>query len=263
MRLQEKESLDKHSEDRSAMCPPAEVQRYIDTGDREGEERYPGVERPFNAILDCSSRNHDSVPWYDFMNCCGCGIAGNLWSADRAPREQRRNSNAFATRDAQEECVLRGDFTPRFGTGRPFGRRICFPLHGPDSRPPKAFEMGEARGCSRSVLRSPRRSCKGAHGPPLLASRFRRYGCGALDRRSQGPRCAGVQLVPPTSAGVARRYCRTVGATRASIGAWVASALTRRTGREGRRRRRRRRNEGSVSGILAVRDAAAPTTLRR
>ncbi|KAL1457372.1 hypothetical protein MTO96_043483 [Rhipicephalus appendiculatus] len=147
----------------AACVPPAEVQRYIDTGDREGEERYPGVERPFNVILDCSSHNHDSVPWYDFMNYCGCGIAGNLWSADRAPREQRRNSKAFATRDAQEECVLRGHFTPQFGTGRPFGHRIFFPFYGPDSRPPKAFVVGEARGCSRGVLRSPRRSCKGAH----------------------------------------------------------------------------------------------------
>ncbi|KAL1470286.1 hypothetical protein MTO96_040520 [Rhipicephalus appendiculatus] len=119
----------------AAPCvPPAEVQRYIDTRDREGEQRYPGVERPFNAILDCSSHNHDSVPWYDFTNYCGCGIAGNLWCADRAPREQRQNSNAFATRDAQEECVLRGHFTPLFGTGQPFGRRIFFPFHGPSTR---------------------------------------------------------------------------------------------------------------------------------
>ncbi|KAL3212600.1 hypothetical protein MRX96_008009 [Rhipicephalus microplus] len=122
MMHQEKESPDKQSEDRRAMCSPAVVQRQIDTGNKEDDERHPSVEHPFNAILSCSSHNYHGLPWHDSMNCCGSGIASNLRSSYRGSRMQRNNWNA------KEEYVrsLRGNFTTRFGKGRDFGRRMFF-----------------------------------------------------------------------------------------------------------------------------------------
>ncbi|KAH7972688.1 hypothetical protein HPB52_015435 [Rhipicephalus sanguineus] len=91
-RLLENVSQGKQSGDMCPMFPPAVVQRYFDT--EEDEERYPGVERPLNAIRVCSSLDHNSIPWYDCVNGCICSVAGNIWRANRAPRTPRQSSNA-------------------------------------------------------------------------------------------------------------------------------------------------------------------------
>lgn len=170
---------------------------------------FEGLERPLNAILGFSSHDYFSVLWYDSVSYCGFGITGNLWSFCRVPPIQCSNWNAFATRDAEEEYVraLRGHFMPHFGTGRPFGRRMFFPFHGPDYQPPKAPAILDERECSRSALRSPHRGCKGANDHPIHPVRIRDNSCEALNRRPQRLRYAGAELVPPTSVGVASRYC--------------------------------------------------------
>lgn len=187
-RLLENVSQGKQSGDMCPMFPPAVVQRYFDT--EEDEERYPGVERPLNAIRVCSSLDHNSVPWYDCVNGCICSVAGNIWRANRAPRTPRQSSNAFATRDDEEEeervRVLRGHFTPQFGTGRPITRHIFFPFLGPHPQPPKRYGIGEARGCSLGVVRSPRRGCECARYHSYMQRGYETAGAAApiiADRR--------------------------------------------------------------------------------
>ncbi|KAL1457373.1 hypothetical protein MTO96_043484 [Rhipicephalus appendiculatus] len=143
------------------MSPTAAVHRCIS---EDGGERYPGMEHPVNATSGYSSHDHASVLWYDSVNYSSGGVAGEFWSANRAPRTPRQSPTAFATRDT-EGCVrtLRGHFTPLFGADRFFGRRTFFPVHELVSRLPKWFIFGETCGGSPGVVRSSRPGCERAH----------------------------------------------------------------------------------------------------
>ncbi|KAL3212606.1 hypothetical protein MRX96_008015 [Rhipicephalus microplus] len=95
------------------MCSPAVVQRQIDTGNKEDDERHPSVEHPFNAILSCSSHNYYGVPWHDSKNCCGSGkqILG---------KHQEKRSTISPTA-AEHGAFFSEDDGERYqGTERPF-----------------------------------------------------------------------------------------------------------------------------------------------
>ncbi|KAL3212660.1 hypothetical protein MRX96_008066 [Rhipicephalus microplus] len=211
MKVQEDESLSKQSEDTCAMTFPASVQRFFETD--EEEKRCSGTERPldtsslaaktlrnqpnsqpFNTNRGGLSHDHDSVPSYNSVNCCG--VAGDFRSMNHAHEAPRQSSNAFLTEDAEEErCrALRGHhFMLPFGAGWPIVRRL--PFHGPYSRPPGLFVIVEASDAARSA--SSDRLVAAVITGAIHAARLRDFWCATEGHGSDRPRYAEVQLDVP------------------------------------------------------------------
>ncbi|KAL3209686.1 hypothetical protein MRX96_052325 [Rhipicephalus microplus] len=151
-----------------------------------------------NAIHGCSSYDHDSVPWYDSVDCIGA--ASDFWSIKYALETTRQRFDAFVTEGAEEERRrdLRGHLMLPFGNGWPIRR--CFPFHGPVSRPRGLFGIVDgkwefARHRSITSSRLPTRPLLALHAAKLQDS-----WCGTEDPRSGRPRYTGVQLACAKSA---------------------------------------------------------------
>ncbi|KAL3203140.1 hypothetical protein MRX96_042151 [Rhipicephalus microplus] len=205
------------------MTFPTSVQRISETD--EEQKCCSGTERPFDTcpFVAKTLRNQPiSQPFNTIrggFNCviC-CGVAGDSWSINHALETPRQSCNTFVTEDTEEELcrALRGHFMLPFGAGQHIRRR--FPFHGPHSRPRRLFVIAEGK----RVL-SRRRSIPSSWLPmrplPFVHSaRLRDSWWGIESQRSQKVTLHSSPARCPSIDVVLRRCCRSVGATRASIG---------------------------------------------
>ncbi|KAL3199441.1 hypothetical protein MRX96_014079 [Rhipicephalus microplus] len=252
MKLQEDESLGERSEDTSSSTFPALAKGSFET-DGDDDDRCSGTDRLFDSIHGCSNDDHDNAARYDCVNCrCDAHVTFGATTVHEPRTPCHQSSNAFAIEDVEEESLrtLRGHFVRRFGTRRPFGRRFSIqrPGSGLLKRHSAPFDhlVAAANAPIANVSRSeaPRRQMWHRASPIAKAT-----------LRSSPTRSTEID-------GGRAPLCRIVGATHASIGVRITSALAWRPG-QGRRRCRRRPNKGSENGTPAVRFVAANATGRR